>query len=100
VSPDGQNIAGAIHPRGQDSTLAVWEVRSGKEIFRHRTTAVTRIHSLSFAPNGHSLICSLDRVGGGEVKVWDIATGREEITLTGFYNGVTYAAISPVLRWS
>jgi WD40 repeat protein len=87
-SPDGKTlVSGSLAP---DSNLKVWEVATGKEriVLRHQTW----IRSLAFARDGKTL------ASGGEdgtVKLWNVATWQEEITLHGHSGPVLCVTFSP-----
>ena len=47
---------------------------------------------VKFTPDGQTLAsCSRD----GTVKLWDVATGRERITLYGRFGGISWMMFSP-----
>ncbi|MDR0314316.1 MAG: hypothetical protein LBI14_12070 [Treponema sp.] len=48
--------------------------------------------SVAFSPDGR-IIASLN--GSGIIKLWDVETGRELRTLTGFLDGVSLCRYSP-----
>ena len=67
----------------------MWDAQTGQELttFKGHTGAV---YSVAFSPDGKRLACgsatwdSTKRVyGAGEVKVWDVQTGRELLVLKG-----------------
>jgi WD40 repeat protein len=97
---DGSKVASA----SSDRTAQVWEASTGKRLHRlegHRG----QIMSVAFSPKGGLLA-----TGGqgrltssssqtpddlGEVKLWDLASGREKFALAGHSLGVLSVAFSP-----
>src|SRR5437667_12906614 len=75
-SPDGQRLASG----SRDSTVKVWEVATGKEVFTLRGHTEP-VFSVAFSPNGRRLASSsYDRT----VKLWDARTGHLAPTLQRF----------------
>jgi WD40 repeat protein len=72
-----------------DRTMKVWELSSYKEI-RSLPAQPTEVRSLLFAADGKSLISA-----GTEVKVWDVATGLDRLTLPGPAEVIWSLAITP-----
>jgi len=84
-SPDGSQIAGIV---GND--IKIWDATTGSELLT-LTGHTQWVIGLSFSPDGKSLTStSLD----GTVKIWSIAPGNEEITVSvpggGFGTRVVY----------
>jgi WD40 repeat protein/tRNA A-37 threonylcarbamoyl transferase component Bud32 len=86
---DGKRLASAaIHrpavwdvPGGksfQRITVKVWDAGTGEEI-RTVDLDTDRVRSVAFSPDGQRLASA----GGGKVKVWDLETGGELLTLKG-----------------
>jgi WD40 repeat protein/Flp pilus assembly protein TadD len=75
---------------GSDRLVCLWETATGKRLhaMRGHTRSVT---SLAFSPDGRRLVSSVSLLAAvaksgqepGEMKVWDVATGRELLTLDG-----------------
>ena len=72
-SPDGKTLASASY----DGTLKLWDVTTGKEraTLKGHTGCV---ESVAFSPDGKLLASAGGSTFGkpGELKVWDIATGK------------------------
>jgi WD40 repeat protein len=83
---------------GSDHTVRLWDPKTGKEI-KHFEGHTDRVLGLAFTPDGGRLVtsCGTRNAGadnGGEVKVWDLAGGREVFSLTEKGQGVLTVAIS------
>jgi WD40 repeat protein len=83
-SPDDRFIAtGAADEK--EGTVRLWELKSGKQVGRFRTTPVI-INALSFSPNGRTILAlsyQPQREDAGAVKkptstlrIWDVRTGK------------------------
>jgi RNA polymerase sigma factor (sigma-70 family) len=103
-SPDGKTVASG----GRDKTVKLWDVAMGKQIQVLRETV--SVWSVAFGPDGKTLAlaCSFDSPAavrlqdfkdipadfevkeGGEVRMWNLATGTESM----FYRGDTGRAMS------
>ncbi|MBI5295032.1 MAG: hypothetical protein HY869_06120 [Chloroflexi bacterium] len=75
-SPDGKYIVSG----SSDNTVRIWEISTGREIFRglhyQKTHSIGRVNSVAFSPNGKYII------SGGEdnvVHVWDAAVSGKEV---------------------
>jgi WD40 repeat protein/tRNA A-37 threonylcarbamoyl transferase component Bud32 len=94
-SGDGKLLASA-----GSGTIELWDMASGQEkpTFMRRTPGV---YFVAFSRDGTLLASAGIRVdpktkkSGGEVTLWDVATGQEEATFKGLPFGVTSVAFSP-----
>jgi WD40 repeat protein len=86
-SPDGKLLGAG----GRDQALRVWEVATGKLLHVLRVEAC----SLAFSPDGQ-MVASGGLGGGGTLKLWDVATGKEQASLQGIaVNAIQALAFSP-----
>ncbi len=82
-SADGDRIAsgGAF----KDSSVRVWDAKTGKELFQLRNKpvdgALGKIEDLAFHPDGQHLVTSSTSIDAG-VRVWDLQTGKQVHILT------------------
>jgi WD40 repeat protein len=91
ITPDGSRVAAMLTVAGRpDTFLKVWDTATGKELF---TTALVRRWPTArpaLSPDGRRLALAevssrgnLDEPAGGHLRVWDVATGKELLTLGG-----------------
>jgi WD40 repeat protein len=73
-SPDGKRLASA----GHDHTAVIWDLVTGKAV---RTITGLEIHvfGIAFSPDAQRLITA----DADSVRVWEVETGREILTLQG-----------------
>jgi WD40 repeat protein/serine/threonine protein kinase len=99
-SPDGSLLATA----GRDQTICLWdlttELPAGSEVTPRRTfvgpTDAQRITGVAFSPDGRRLASSgRDHT----VRIWDVTSGNETLTLRGHLDYVTGVAFSADGRW-
>jgi WD40 repeat protein/tetratricopeptide (TPR) repeat protein len=98
-SPDGTRLAtGEGAGKGALGTVKVWDTSSHKVIQSFPRAPGWAIRSLSFSPDGVRLAAAItpdDHASPGEIRVWDLKTGKE----TGHWNdpsGAVYGvAFSP-----
>lgn len=83
-SPDGKMLASG----GFDRSIKLWDYQSGKllrTLVGHKGGGIltSGVQSLAFSPDGKKLVSGSGEAepwqDGGELKVWDIATGVAEI---------------------
>ena len=72
-SPDSRLIASGDSRRG---SIRMWEAQSGKQL-RAIAGFGRGLYALRFSPDGRLLVAAGGRLESAEVKVWDVATGRE-----------------------
>lgn len=84
-SPDGKILVSG----GDDFSIKLWDVDSGKELKSGKHSA--RVRTVAFSPDG-KLIASAD--DSGIIKIWDVKT-MENVVLPRHDNAVTSLAFSP-----
>jgi len=96
-SPDGKTLAVAEYP----GVIRLWQVAEGRERLTIKAPAWTP-GTVAFSPDGNWLAAGLwtgskDGVSppGNDVAIWDAATGKLELRLTGHTDGVHAVAFSP-----
>jgi WD40 repeat protein len=83
-SPDGRLLASG----SWDKTIKLWDVASGS-LVRTLTGHTNGPNSVAFSPDGRLLASGSCVLGAnlmcarGEIKLWDVASGREVRSLTG-----------------
>jgi WD40 repeat protein/serine/threonine protein kinase len=92
-SPDDRLLVSTgmvFEGKGPESMLKVWDVQSGKELFKHKLPTVVS-YSAVFSPDGKRLASHTYDA----VKVWHAQTGEELLTLKGHTGGVNRVVFSP-----
>src|SRR5262249_53545120 len=82
-SPDGRILAAGADEIDRTSSVDLWDVRTGQ--VRHLADHRWTVRALAFLDGGKTLVSvSGDSWGSpGEVKLWDVAAGRELSTAMG-----------------
>jgi WD40 repeat protein len=103
-SPDSRLLAGVVQTVENDKSrreVKVWEAETGKERATFRV-ADGLSGCLAFSPNGRYLAATASADNASilagaltEVKVWDLATGKESLSLKGPSCQVKRVAFSP-----
>jgi WD40 repeat protein len=86
-SPDGQHIATV----GTDRIVRVWDVATGRQQFSltHSTSRLplgAYAGCVAFSPRGNRILCAVD--ADGALKVWDVRTRQQILTLEGHLGGL------------
>jgi len=82
LSPDGQRLATTAYDLQKPGAITLWDVPGGKQltVIRGHKDYVTAV---AFSPDGKTLATASQ---DGSVKLWDVATQRERVSLL---NGIT-----------
>jgi RNA polymerase sigma factor (sigma-70 family) len=96
-APDGKTLATGT----DEGAVRLWDLSAGKEVRRLKARGA---NTLAFSPDGKRLACGGGRTrwaergkpepGGGDVRVWDVATGAERHQLAKEQRKVTAVAFS------
>jgi WD40 repeat protein/serine/threonine protein kinase len=90
-SPDQSRIVAAA----DDSTIIVWDARTGDELRRFET-GQQKVQCIAISPDGRRIASGGENLDNysGEVKIWDAETGREIVTLKGRVASIAAVAFS------
>jgi tetratricopeptide (TPR) repeat protein len=91
-SPDGSRVAAGDYA----GTIGVWDARTGRPQHRVAGTEEAPLFHLSFSPDGRRL-AGADRE---KVRVWDMATGEELVTLRIAGRRASDGGFNPSVAWS
>jgi WD40 repeat protein len=93
ISPDGRWVAAAVSPdRGGTSEIHVWNAASGDKVHVIPQTARESVTTLSFSPDGRRLASAGFDL---KIKLWDVETGLELLTLKGHSHWIWVVHFSP-----
>jgi WD40 repeat protein len=108
-SPDGKTLAAGSSPqdrRGLDMVpgglVETWDVNSGKPGVSFKGHK-GYVHAVAYSPDGTRLLSGSRYPTGmpprqiwkGELKLWDVASGKEQVSLPGITSEVWSVAFSP-----
>lgn len=88
-SPSGDRIAST---GGDQDKVQVWDAATGKNLatYREHATAVT---SVTWSPDGHYIASASSTFKSGQVRIWNVPSGKTECSLT-------HTALITALAWS
>jgi WD40 repeat protein len=90
-SPDGRALATA----GWDGTVRLWGPATGREL-RRFTGHTSAVMCAAVSPDGKTLVSGGNGGDPGNVRVWEVATGKEQFALKAHGGSVVEAvAVSP-----
>jgi eukaryotic-like serine/threonine-protein kinase len=97
-SPDGKRLATAAGGRqGSEVKVKVWDAQTGQELLTFKGLT-SDVNSMAYSPDGKRLACSSstwdtakNAYGAGEVKIWDVQTGQELLSLNGAGSSVAFS---------
>jgi WD40 repeat protein len=105
VAPDGKTLAIATGQRdlfGPNGQLTLWDMPPKDSPRATLQGHKTSVNSVAFSPDGKTLASGsgvlapdLSKYVGGEVIMWDVASGKAQATLQGHGLFVTAVAFSP-----
>jgi WD40 repeat protein/tRNA A-37 threonylcarbamoyl transferase component Bud32 len=79
-----------------EGRVLVWELPSGRPLYRHPPRGLINVQDLAFSPDGR-LLATLNRE---QVRVWDVAAGQEVLVLRGAPPRSRDWGFNPRLAWS
>src|SRR5262249_45895051 len=86
-SPDGTFLASA-----GGTVVRLWKVATGQLVFTARDPANATVWCVAFSPAGKTLAYGQE---SGEVRLWEVATGRERARLSGHGGRVRWIGFHP-----
>ncbi|MGW1768719.1 nSTAND1 domain-containing NTPase [Streptomyces sp. NPDC002073] len=86
-SPDGRTLATG----SEDHTVRLRDIATGKTVNTLTDDSISGVRSVAFSPGGRTLATG----GFGNARLWDVATGKRVITLTGYIGTVASVVFSP-----
>jgi WD40 repeat protein len=107
---EGEEPEPAAEPAPAAPEVCVWDAQSGKELLK-LTGHTGDVRCVAFSPDGKRIasgggvadrddaprdpVRMVEKVSGGEVKLWDAETGKELRSIKGYRDYVTGVAFSP-----
>jgi serine/threonine protein kinase/WD40 repeat protein len=89
--PDGKEVAAVVSQHNESPSLVIWETATGKRRPGHWWLPFGRPFGLAWSPDGRRLATW----AANEARVWEAATGFEELKLTGQDGSVQRFVFSP-----
>jgi WD40 repeat protein len=89
-SPDGALLA--TGGKSNTSVVRLWKVATGQLLFTAHQPVDMPAWCVAFSPDGKTLAAGLET---GEVRLWDVATGRERARLSGHAGRIRWIGFHP-----
>jgi WD40 repeat protein len=96
LSPDGRFLAqrGSDTQRGPDAQITVHDLAADKSFVLGAPGVIDGYsYHLVWSPDGSRIAAAAP--GGDEIRVWDVATRKQQLALRGHMEGVRWLAFSP-----